>query len=111
MNGNICRLSNRTNIFIQLFQRIRIEKPQVLKKVIPFNGDICSDNLGLTDKEHEQLINEVNIVFHCAASLQMHAKLKDAVEMNMVRNNRLASIKKFKSNQFKSIINLVNLNN
>jgi len=86
MNGNICtRLANRTNIFTQLFQRIRTEKLQVLKKVIPFNGDICSDNLDLTDKEREQLINKVNIVFHCSASLKMNAKLKDAVEMNMVR--------------------------
>jgi len=68
-----------------MFQRIRTEKPQVLKKVIPFNGDICSDNLGLTDEEREQLINAVNIIFHCAASLRMNAKLKDAVEMNMVR--------------------------
>jgi len=68
-----------------MFQRIRTEKPQVLKKVIPFNGDICSDNLGLTVKEREHLISEINIVFHCAAILRMNAKLKDAVEMNMVR--------------------------
>ncbi|XP_025265588.1 putative fatty acyl-CoA reductase CG5065 isoform X3 [Camponotus floridanus] len=79
---------------LPLFQRIRTEKPQVLKKVIPFNGDICSNNLGLTDKEREQLINEVNIIFHCAACLQMNAKLKDAVEMNMRGTKRVLNLGK-----------------
>ncbi|XP_025264924.1 putative fatty acyl-CoA reductase CG5065 isoform X2 [Camponotus floridanus] len=79
---------------LPLFQRIRTEQPQVLKKVIPFNGDICSDNLGLTDEEREQLINEVNIIFHCAASLRMNAKLKDAVEMNMNGTKRILNLGK-----------------
>ncbi|XP_025261956.1 putative fatty acyl-CoA reductase CG5065 isoform X2 [Camponotus floridanus] len=79
---------------LPLFQRIQIEKPQVMKKVIPFNGDICSDNLGLTDEERERLINEVNIVFHCAAGLHMHAKLKDAVEINMIGTKRVLNLGK-----------------
>ncbi|KAL6426722.1 hypothetical protein ACFW04_009228 [Cataglyphis niger] len=69
---------------LPLFQRIRTEKSEVLNKVIPFNGDVCSDNLGLTDEQYEHLINEVNVVFHCAANLRMEAKLKDAVEMNLI---------------------------
>ncbi|XP_025264932.1 fatty acyl-CoA reductase 1-like [Camponotus floridanus] len=35
--------------------------------------------------QSDHLISEVNIMFHCAASLRMNAKLKDAVEMNLVR--------------------------
>ncbi|XP_025268577.1 putative fatty acyl-CoA reductase CG5065 [Camponotus floridanus] len=79
---------------LPLFQRIRTEQPQVLKKEIPFNGDICSDNLGLTDEEREQLINEVNIIFHCAACLRMNAKLKNAVEMNMNGTKRILNLGK-----------------
>ncbi|XP_025261952.1 putative fatty acyl-CoA reductase CG5065 isoform X2 [Camponotus floridanus] len=83
------------NIFkLPMFQRIRTEKPQVLKKVIPFNGDICLNNLGLTVKEREHLISEVNIVFHCAASLRMNAKLKDAVEMNLKGSKRVLNLGK-----------------
>lgn len=79
---------------LPLFQRIRTEKPQVLKKVIPFNGDICSDNLGLTDEQCENLINEVNVVFHCAATLRLEAKLKDAVEMNLIGTKRILNLAK-----------------
>ncbi|XP_011266457.2 putative fatty acyl-CoA reductase CG5065 isoform X1 [Camponotus floridanus] len=79
---------------LPLFQRIRTEKPQVLKKVIPLNGDICSDNLGFTDEQRELLINEVNLVFHCAATLRLEAKLKDAVEMNMIGTKRLLNLAK-----------------
>lgn len=57
----------------------------MFKKVIPLNGDILSDNLGLTEEQRECLINEVHVTFHCAASLRLEAKLKDAIEMNTVR--------------------------
>ncbi|XP_025261932.1 putative fatty acyl-CoA reductase CG5065 isoform X2 [Camponotus floridanus] len=92
--GRSCdnRLEDMFNV--SMFQRIQTEKPQVLKKVIPFNGDICSDNLGLTHEERERLINEVNIIFHCAASLRMNAKLKDAIEMNMNGTKRMLNLGK-----------------
>lgn len=64
---------------------MRNEKPQLFKKVIPLNGDVCLPNLGLTDLQRELLINEVNIVFHFAAILRLEAKLKDAIEMNTVK--------------------------
>ncbi|KAL6426748.1 hypothetical protein ACFW04_009232 [Cataglyphis niger] len=79
---------------LPLFQRIRTEKPQILKKVIPLNGDICSDNLGLTNEQREHLINEVNVVFHCAATLRLEAKLKDAVEMNLIGTKRVLNLVK-----------------
>jgi len=63
-----------------------MEKPNVLQKVIPLNGDMSSDNLGLTEEQQECLINEVHVIFHCAASLSMTAKLKYAIEMNTVRD-------------------------
>jgi len=62
-----------------------MEKPEVLQKVIPLNGDISLDNLGLTEEQQECLINEVHVIFHCAASLSMAAKLKDAIKINTVR--------------------------
>ncbi|KAL6420856.1 hypothetical protein ACFW04_014381 [Cataglyphis niger] len=91
-----CSFDNRLeDIFkLPLFQRIQTEKPQVLKKVIPFNGDICLDNLGLTDEQREHLINEVNVVFHCAATLRLEAKLKDAVEINLIGTKRILNLTK-----------------
>jgi len=62
-----------------------MEKPKILQKVIPLNGDISSDNLGLTEEQRECLINEVHVIFHCAAALSMRMKLKNAVNINIVR--------------------------
>lgn len=64
---------------------MRNEKPQLFKKVIAMNGDVCSFNLGITDQQRELLINEVHVVFHFAATLRLEAKLKDAIEMNTVK--------------------------
>jgi len=49
------------------------------------NGDVSLPNLGLTDQERELLINEVHVVFHFAATLRLEGKLKDAIEMNVVK--------------------------
>lgn len=56
-----------------------------MKKLVPINGDVNVDKLGLTDEQLQILISETNIVFHCAATLRLEAKLKDAIEMNTVR--------------------------
>ncbi|KAL6258578.1 hypothetical protein P5V15_010532 [Pogonomyrmex californicus] len=79
---------------LPLFQRIRNEKPQLFKKVIPLNGDILSPNLGLFDEQRELLANEVNIVFHSAATLRLEAKLKDAVDMNLTGTKRVLDLAK-----------------
>ncbi|XP_067215243.1 uncharacterized protein [Linepithema humile] len=84
-----------SNIFdLPLFQRIKMEKPNVLQKVIPLNGDITSDNLGLTEEQRERLINEVHVVFHCAASTRFDLKLKDAIEMNTISTKRVLDLAK-----------------
>ncbi|XP_012234937.2 putative fatty acyl-CoA reductase CG5065 isoform X2 [Linepithema humile] len=84
-----------SNIFdLPLFQRIKIEKPNVLQKVIPLNGDITSDNLGLTEEQRERLINEVHVVFHCAASTRFDTKLKDAIELNTISTKRVLDLAK-----------------
>ncbi|XP_034933679.1 putative fatty acyl-CoA reductase CG5065 [Chelonus insularis] len=67
---------------LPMFDRIRKEKAHVLKKLIALPGDISSKNFGLTEAHQNLLINEVEIIFHCAATLRLEAKLKDAIEMN-----------------------------
>ena len=69
-----------------MFHRIRKLKPSVMKKLIPLQGDVTMDNLGLSDDQRARLLEEVNVVFHCAATLRLEAKLKDAIEMNTVNN-------------------------
>lgn len=79
---------------LPLFQRMRNEKPQLFKKVIAMNGDVCSFNLGITDQQRELLINEVHVVFHFAATLRLEAKLKDAIEMNTTGTKKILDLVK-----------------
>jgi fatty acyl-CoA reductase len=61
---------------------VRKEKPDALQKVLPIQGDIVLEELGLTPENKARLQEEVSVVFHFAATLRLEAKLKDAVEMN-----------------------------
>lgn len=70
-----------------MFQRVRKQKSQMLKKVVTLNGDVSVENLGLTEEQSKLLMNEIDVVFHFAANLKLEAKLKDAIEMNTVNSS------------------------
>ncbi|XP_053995401.1 putative fatty acyl-CoA reductase CG5065 [Hylaeus anthracinus] len=77
---------------LPMFQRIREQKPFVMKKLIPLTGDINTNELGLSDQQQAMLINETNIVYHCAATLRLESKLKDAIEMNTFGTQRVIDL-------------------
>lgn len=77
-----------------MFQRLRDTQPGAYKKVIPINGDINVDNLDLNDNDENQLIENVDVIFHCAAILRLEAELNDAVNMNVIGTRRIAELAK-----------------
>ncbi|OAD60327.1 hypothetical protein WN48_05374, partial [Eufriesea mexicana] len=79
---------------LPMFQRVRKQKPQVLKKVVALNGDVSVENLGLTSQQLETLMNEIDVVFHLAATLRLESKLKDAIEMNTIGTKRVLELAK-----------------
>ncbi|XP_046976795.1 putative fatty acyl-CoA reductase CG5065 [Vanessa cardui] len=83
---------------LPLFDRLRNEKPSVLKKIKPLQGDVLFDNFGLSEKEIEILSDEISLVFHFAATLRLEAPLKDNVDMNTCGTQRALNVaKKFKN--------------
>ncbi|XP_076230862.1 putative fatty acyl-CoA reductase CG5065 [Calliopsis andreniformis] len=90
---------------LPMFQRIRNQKPHVMRKVIPLVGDVGMDKLGLTPEQQEILFNETDIVFHCAATLRLEGKLKDAIEMNTVGTQRVIDLCR-KMTNLKSLVHL-----
>lgn len=87
-----------------MFSRIRKEKPQVLKKLIPLQGDVTMEGLGLTEEGKKRLINDTSIVFHGAATLKLESNLKDAVEMNTSGTWRVIEIcKQMKNLEVRSL--------
>lgn len=77
---------------LKAFERLRKKQPDALKKIVPAEGDLISDNLGLNPLMLNQFQNEVNIVFHCAATLKLEANLRDAIDMNTTGTWRLIKI-------------------
>lgn len=66
-----------------MFSRLKKENPSYREKVSCIRGDIQLPNLNLSAEDELRLVNEVNIIFHAAATVNFHQKLRVAVEINM----------------------------
>ncbi|XP_044727610.1 putative fatty acyl-CoA reductase CG5065 [Chrysoperla carnea] len=67
---------------IPLFEKLKKDYPESLSKVKVIKGDISKLQYGLSDSDLEFIINEINIVFHVAASVRFDDSLKDAILIN-----------------------------
>ncbi|XP_072751664.1 fatty acyl-CoA reductase 1-like [Anoplolepis gracilipes] len=70
-----------------LFDRLRSEQPHCFEKLIPLNGNIEMEGLGLSSDDKNTLIKKVSIIFHVAANVRFDITLKKAVLIN-VRSTR-----------------------
>ncbi|XP_066152625.1 fatty acyl-CoA reductase wat-like [Euwallacea fornicatus] len=71
---------------IKIFQEpifADISEDVFLEKVHPIEGDLKMKLLGISSEKMSHLRAQVNIVFHCGASLNMDANLADAVSTNV----------------------------
>ncbi|XP_013113513.1 putative fatty acyl-CoA reductase CG5065 [Stomoxys calcitrans] len=73
---------------IPIFQRIKDEKPEMLKKVTLLEGDIAHEFLGLSKQKLEYVAEHTNIVYHVAASLKMQGPLSESIDMNLAGTRR-----------------------
>lgn len=55
-------------------------------------GDIAEENLGLSDDDLKMLHDNVNIVVHCAATLDFETDLKTAVSINLMGTKRIVEL-------------------
>ncbi|KOX67597.1 hypothetical protein WN51_09035 [Melipona quadrifasciata] len=63
----------------EIYDSIRIKHPSVLKKIHPVKGDISLPDLGLSQEDRIMLIENVNILFHAAATVRFNEPLNVAV--------------------------------
>jgi len=72
-----------------LFESIKRDNPENLKKIIPINGDIMDENLALSPEDMQILINNVTVVFHSAATVKFDEDLRFAMQLNVLGTKRL----------------------
>lgn len=79
---------------LQLFDRLRSLRPNDCKKIVPIQGDVLFEDLGISSKDMNTLAEEVSVVFHFAATLRLEAPLKDCVVMNTTGTQRALNVAK-----------------
>lgn len=82
--------------FHQVFDELKKSdgSTALFNKIQPVCGDISEENLGLSDDDIEMLCNNVNIVVHCAATLDFDTDLKSAVTINLMGTKRVVELSK-----------------
>ncbi|XP_077295802.1 putative fatty acyl-CoA reductase CG5065 [Arctopsyche grandis] len=67
---------------LPMFQRLRKEKPEAMAKIFALDGDLMNENFGLKESDLNEVQKEVNVIFHCAATVKFNADLKEAIQTN-----------------------------
>ncbi|XP_069479707.1 fatty acyl-CoA reductase 1 isoform X4 [Ambystoma mexicanum] len=73
----------------KLFDRLRAEHPECAEKVIPISSELTQPQLDLSLEDQELLINCIDIVFHCAATVRFNESLRDAMQLNVIATRQL----------------------
>lgn len=72
---------------MQLFDKLRETLPKFRHKIVALAGDCQLAALGLSLHDRQTLIANVNIIFHCAATIRFDEKLKLAIDVNVHGTN------------------------
>ncbi|KAK0094159.1 hypothetical protein PV326_011676 [Microctonus aethiopoides] len=76
-----------------VFDRIREEEnTKLFNKLTAVAGSIDEDNLGLSIEDRFTLIEDVEIIFHSAATLDFDGSLKSAVDVNLLGTRRVVQL-------------------
>ncbi|PSN49955.1 putative fatty acyl-CoA reductase [Blattella germanica] len=76
-----------------VFEKLKeLRGDDIFQKIVAVAGDVGSENLGLSPSDKKILIENVNIVFHSAATLDFEATLKPTVMINLLGTRRVALI-------------------
>lgn len=63
-------------------------------KIIPIQGDLIVEGLGISAEDHELIINETDIFINSAASVNFDDPLKDALNINYFGAQRMLTLAK-----------------
>ena len=61
---------------LQLFDKLRKESPEQLKKVHGIHGDMLEPHMGMSPEDVQHLSEKISVVFHSAATVRFDEALK-----------------------------------
>lgn len=71
---------------------IELRGSDIFQKLVAVAGDVGEDNLGLSPSDRRLIVENVNLVFHCAATLDFEATLKPTVNTNLLGTRRVVQL-------------------
>lgn len=74
-----------------LFEKLRAQNENFLKKIVALEGDVKELRLGMSD-EDIVLLKNVSVIFNAAASVRFNDKLQDAILLNTRSTRELLEI-------------------
>nr|CAD7575326.1 unnamed protein product [Timema californicum] len=66
-----------------IFDSLKATSPNFHEKLVMVSGDISLPNLGISTLDYEMLSQQVNIIFHLAATVKFDEKINIAVPINI----------------------------
>ncbi|XP_070611331.1 fatty acyl-CoA reductase 2 [Erythrolamprus reginae] len=73
----------------KVFDRVREDWPNFHEKIKPISAELTQKNLAISSEDIEELVSEVNVIFHCAATVRFDEPLKDALLLNVMGTQQL----------------------
>ncbi|XP_029455855.1 LOW QUALITY PROTEIN: fatty acyl-CoA reductase 2 [Rhinatrema bivittatum] len=73
----------------KLFDRVREDYPDFQEKLVPISAELTQPNLAISAEDTQKLLADVNIVFHCAATIRFDEPLKHALQLNVIATQQL----------------------
>uniref|UniRef100_A0A3Q3SBH0 Fatty acyl-CoA reductase n=1 Tax=Mastacembelus armatus TaxID=205130 RepID=A0A3Q3SBH0_9TELE len=76
----------------KLFERLQEEQPGFAEKIIALSSDLTQPKLDLSKEDQSILAENINIVFHCAATVRFNEPLKDAMQLNVLATQKMLAL-------------------
>lgn len=59
------------------------EYKELISKIVPVSADLTKDGLGMSPEDRQMIVEECNIIFNIAASVDFNSRLDQAIEINI----------------------------
>uniref|UniRef100_A0AAQ4QUR3 Fatty acyl-CoA reductase n=1 Tax=Gasterosteus aculeatus aculeatus TaxID=481459 RepID=A0AAQ4QUR3_GASAC len=76
----------------KLFERLQEEHPGFAEKIVAVSSDLTQPELDLSKEDQSILADNVNVVFHCAATIRFNEPLKDAMQLNVLATQKMVAL-------------------
>ena len=76
----------------RVFARVKQAYPEFGRKIVGVTGDISAPGLGLSQADHDAIVDNVTVVLHMAATVNFTEPIKNAHELNIEGMRKVMSL-------------------